>query len=288
MLGICVVYLVPSPDAALLLRLNLEHLAANTIGPYRIYGVALRPPSGLVPRLLNAGVVLPEISAYEPEGYKANRPAAGEHSHYLDQLVDHAFKDGCSCVTTFDMDSWPISKGWDVHYGRFLTPSMPVIAMRRAEVGDEFPNPAFTMVDQGFWRVGQTSFAFFNPRCRYKDRGILARVHSGAGILAELKESDRTYLPLVRTNQWNPHPVMCGIYDHRIFHFGAGSREPVFAGDMKEYDLIDTDLSRSYAKGVNEAKRRFFLECLKASGAEFIRQLMLGELVNKPRKDPGA
>ena len=288
MLGICVVYLVPNPEAQVILRLHLRHLAANTTGPYRIYGVALRAPEGLVPVLLESGVALPEVAPYEARKYKGNLNAAGEHSHYLDQLVDIAFEDGCSCVTTFDMDSWPITKGWDSHYRKFLSPAMPVIAMRRAETGDEFPNPSFTMIDRGFWRAGQTSFALFNPRCRYKDGGLPIRLHSGAGILAELKEGGRTFLPLIRTNQWNPHPVMCGIYDHRVFHFGAGSRDPVFGGDKKEYDLIDTDLSRSFAKGINEAKRRFFLECLKKTGTGFIRQLMLGELANQPGKESPA
>jgi hypothetical protein len=280
-LGICVVYLVPSADAELLLQIGLRQLNAMTDGPYRIYGVALRLSDELTHKLRGADVVLPEIPPYKPDEYAGNRKAAGEHSHYLDQLVDFAFKDGCSRVATFDMDSWPLAQGWNSHYARFLTPDIPVVAMRRAETGDEFPNPAFTMIHDSFWRPGQTSFAFFNPRSRCQGKGVIARAHSGAGLLAELADSGKTFLPLIRTNQWNPHPIMCGIYDHRIFHFGAGSRRPAFAADKQDYNIINTELSVAYAKTINEAKRAFFLECLKRVDSEFMRQLAFGGPANQ-------
>ena len=146
MLGICVVYLVPDADAEFLLKMHLANLKATTEGPYRVYGVALRMAPGHEQYLRNAGVVLPEVPPHDPENYKRNNREAGEHSHYLDQLVDVAFGDGCTHVATFDMDSWPIAKGWDSHYRKFLAPPIPVIGMRRTETNDEFPNPAFTLM----------------------------------------------------------------------------------------------------------------------------------------------
>lgn len=67
---------------------------------------------------------------------------------------------------------------------------------------------------------------------------------------------------------------MCGIYDHNIFHFGAGSRQPTFSSDEIDYELIDTEISRSYARIINGAKRAFFLKILKDSEQEFMNQLM--------------
>ena len=290
MLGICVVYLAPEadPESDWLLDMNLRQLAATTEGPYRVYGVALRLSEAQAQRLRAAGVVLPAIAPHQPADYEGNRPSAGEHSHYLDQLVDAAFDDGCSCVATFDMDSWPISKRWDRHYRRFLGPEIPLVAMQRLETGDHFPNPAFSLIDRSLWRRGETSFAYFNPRGPHADPGVVARAHSGTGLLAELRKRDKAFLPLLRTNQWNPHPVMCGIYDHRIFHLGAGSREPRFNTDKQEYDMIDTDLSRNYAGAANRAKRSFFIGCLKSAAPAFLAQLMRGEQYAPPPEAPKA
>ncbi len=286
MLGICVVYLVPEGESNLLLKLHLHQIASTTEGRYRVYGVALRAAEDLTRKLRDSGVNLPGIPEYVSGTYRAGTEVASEHSYYLDQLTDHAFRDGCTHVATFDMDSWPIQNGWNSYYSRFLTLDVPVVALQRAELEDEFPNPAFTLMNAGFWRTGKTSFSFGNPRFIY-NKGVLSRFHSGAGILAELKMGKRKFLPLIRNNRWNPHPVMCGIYDHRIFHFGAGSRQPSFVTDRKEFQMIDTDISRSYVKAVNEAKRDFFLAALENSGAEFIRQLTYGEFVNQvPAKDP--
>lgn len=182
-LGICVVYLVLDKNAEFLLEMNLQHLLSYTDAPYKIYGVALRLSDDLTNKLRENGVILPEIPEFKLAEYKDNAKGAGEHSYYLDQLVDFAFMDGCTHVTTFDMDSWPISKGWNTFYYRFLTEDTPVIAMQRYEIKDNFPNPAFTMIHRSFWRIGQSSFAFFNSRCIYKRGGkSISRPQSGAGI----------------------------------------------------------------------------------------------------------
>ena len=285
MLGICIVYLAPDKDAAFLLKMNLAHLIANTDGQYKIYGVGLRLADDLTHELQESGVVLPQIAEFTPAEYADNAKGVGEHSHYLDQLVDVAFRDGCSHVTTFDMDSWPIAKGWNSYYYRFLTPGIPVIAIQRVETKDNFPNPAFTMMHKSAWRLQESSFAIFNPRCTYKLEGLgLSRTQSGAGILAELRRNTKRFFPLLRTNRWNPHPVMCGIYDQRIFHFGAGSRQPTFAGDDDEYELTDAEISRAYVLRVNGAKRAFFLNRLGSSSTEFINELAYGEIVNRVKR----
>ena len=277
MLGICVVYLAGKTDGEFLLKMHLLHLASNTSGPYRIYGVALRLADPLVRVLQEGGVALPELPAFEPGNYEGNAKGSGEHSHYLDQLVDFAFQDGCTLVATFDMDSWPIAKAWDAYYRRFLSADIPVVAMQRVETGDNFPNPAFTLMQAGFWRTGKTSFAIFNVRDQTERQGIvISRPQSGAGIHAQLTSDGKKFLPLVRSNAWNPHPIMCGIYDRRIFHLGAGSRQPTFTSDAKEYDVIESEMSRSYARAINGAKRAFFIYLLKSSADEFLRQLALG------------
>jgi hypothetical protein len=69
---------------------------------------------------------------------------------------------------------------------------------------------------------------------------------------------------------------MCGIYDGRIFHFGAGSRQPMFLSDANDYELINAEISKVYVKTINGAKRLFFLEQLKSSRNEFINLLVRG------------
>lgn len=269
MLGICVVYLVPDADSDCLLDLSVARLRATTSGPFRLYAaVARRSRPGTAARLREAGVELPPIERFHEGG-------TVEHAYLLDALVDHAVRDGCTHVVTFDMDSWPVVEGWDAQCRAELGPSVPVVAALRAEVHANFPFPGFTFMDGAFWEAGRSSFSV-ELRRRFAD-GILARIprhtETGAGILAQLLEQGQEWVRLPRSNAWDPHRVMCGLYGNRIFHLGAGSREPAYESDRLEFGLNDSPLREGYRLAVNGARRAFLLGLLQEREHELLEQL---------------
>jgi len=54
-------------------------------------------------------------------------------------------------------------------------------------------------------------------------------------------EGEPIWLPLIRTNRWNPHPLAAAIYGHLFYHHGAGSRTPAFRS--MRYGVYDHFLS---------------------------------------------
>jgi hypothetical protein len=277
MLGICVVYLVPDRESEMILKLSLRQLSATTRSEYRIYGVALRMDAAQIAPLDGHGVLLPDIPSFETTEYFGTaHPQSGEHIHYLDHLVDHAVRDGCTHIAIFDMDSWPISLGWDQHYIRLLNDATPVTAIVREELQDNFPHPSFTLFRSDFWSAGQSSFGVYQ-RLQYQEvvvNRISRAIEPGAGIFAALATSNRRCHALLRSNTWNPHFLMCGIYDRRIFHFGAGSRTPHFAADEKEYLEHGNEVRRTHQMFLNRSNRKFFLDMLFNRQGPFIQALI--------------
>ena len=271
MLGICVVYLVPDTESSVLLRLSLEKLRAYTSGDFKIYGYPLRmEPDNL--EILRKFMV--EISDQQPESGPCTHISL-EHSYYLDYLVDRAFAEGCTYVATFDPDSWPLVQDWNKWYQENLTTEIPVAAIVRSEMGDNFTLSAFTMIHNSFWRTGESSFntqlrAHFHPDI---EKMITRSGETGAGIYAQLIRDNQSFLPLYRTNTWNPHIVMCGVYGNTVFHLGAGSRKPRFITDQNEFSLNGDAIRNRYCTAVNSAKRKFYINALTRHEEEFMQSL---------------
>lgn len=269
MLGICVIYLVPDAESACLLPLSIRQIKLHTRGDYRIYGCALRLGDDQVAHLHREGVELPELTPSPTTG-------RAEHAHYLDRLVDHAFAEGCSHVATFDMDSWPICEDWNGICEGLVSEHVPVASVVRAEIGDDFPFPALTYLTREFWKAGQSSFSA-TQRGRSADehpRDDNRLQETGSGILAQLRQEGRTFAPLYRTNTWDPHPIMCGVYADLVFHLGAGSRAPHFVTDREEFSRNGSAVRDGYRLHVNAARREFFLAELQVRHDSFMRELV--------------
>lgn len=269
MLGICVVYHIPSPAVSHLLDVSIARIRATTRGAYRLYGAAaFHSAPDTVDRLRAAGVELPPIEPLEGGGPR-------EHAHLLDRLFDHAVQEGCTHVVSFDMDSWPVVGGWDIQSRAQVSETVPVVAAMRSEVAANFPFPGFTLIDARFWQPGHSSFAL-DQRRRF-DPALAAQVsrpgESGAGILAQLLEEDKGWIRLTRSNAWDPHGVMCGLYGDRVFHLGGASRQAVFWSDEAEFGIGDSVLRGEYRLAVNAARRAFFLGLLPQRETELVDEL---------------
>lgn len=269
LLGICVPYLVLNDVGWRLLEVSIERIRRRTHGPYRLYGaVALRNPPDLAARLRAAGVVVPDIAPFEHPGIR-------EHSYLLDMLADHAIADGCTHVASFDMDSWPVADGWDQLCREEVSAHTPLVAAVRTEIHANYPFPGFTFFRSDFWEPGRSSFCA-NLRAQLPDevvRQVTRPTETGGGILAHLLHQGKSWVQLPRSNVWNPHPVMCGVYGDRIFHVAAGSRSPKFESDHAEYLLNDSDLRERFRTAMNTAMMDFLLDEVFEREDAFIEEL---------------
>lgn len=267
MIGICIVFLMTDEWGEFLAATAVRQLEATATGPFRIYGHALRADQTQMHFLSGLKVTFPKL----PPAPAAPETISKEHSYLLDQLTSIAFADGCRAVATFDMDSWPILRGWDRQYAALVNEQVPVVAMVRTEFQDNFPFGAFTLLDKSFWKPGRSSFASNNPR------SLSSRPsETGSGILDQLASEGQRFYRLERTNRWNPHPIIAGVYDDAVFHLGAGSRAPVFISDEAQYDLEGRPGRREFATAMNGAARETVLTALKSGHDAFITELIGG------------
>ena len=284
-LGICIVFLVRDTDADgyALLDACIERIARHTRGPYRLYGSCPDGDAGTLRRLHEHGVTIVPVAGRHPH-------ISQEHSMLLDRLVDRAVADGCTHVATLDMDSWPVHDGWDGLYADAIDARAPVAAIVRTELGDNFPFAAFTFLPATFWRVGESSFST-EQRATFAaaDADASSRPgETGSGILAQLRRDGQQFLRLERSNRWDVHPLIAGLYDGTIFHLGAGSRQPVFVIDEQTYALNGSPLRRRFADYMNAQLREFALRQVLAHHDEFVDQLAGGarEPLVPIRSDP--
>jgi hypothetical protein len=151
----------------------------------------------------------------------------GEHKDKLDELgrrvVDSMANADDDILIFFDGDAFPV---------RALMPyivdalqAVPLAAICREEMPDEdFPHPSFCVTTVGFWKeIGGTWQLSSDPAARRNDLGCRLR--------DLLRERGIEWRRLLRSNEFNPHPVLFGLYGGLIYHHGAGFRRPVTALD---------------------------------------------------------
>lgn len=101
----------------------------------------------------------------------------------------------------------------------------PLAAVRRDEnLGDLQPHPCFCVTTCGFWhdlggdwREGGT----------WVNAAGAVTTDVGGTLLHQLDDGGIKWEPLLRTNTVDPDPPWFGVYEHRIYHNGAGFRERV-------------------------------------------------------------
>ena len=144
----------------------------------------------------------------------------GNHAAKLNELASIIAQDASpSDILIFlDGDAFPV---------RSLSPwvedilaTFPLVAIRRDEnLGDCQPHPSFCATTVGFWKEIEGDWL---PGGAWVNTAGREVVDTGGNLLVKLRDSGIEWLPLLRTNTFNPHPVWFGIYDHRIYHHGAG------------------------------------------------------------------
>jgi hypothetical protein len=268
-IGICVVYMAGTPEQFGLLERSIAELQRMTAGPYRIYGIVPGNDPAVQRRLKRHPVT---IVTGPSERYTIMHE---EHSRLLDLLVDRAVADGCSHIATFDMDSWPLLRGWDTAYPALLTEAAPVVAILRNELGDNFPFAAFTLFPATFWQPGNSSFLVNLRGPSDPDAAPLAsRPETGSGILAQLARAGQGLHRLERSNVWDIHLIFGAVYDNTIYHLGAGSRRPKTKFDAQIYRTEGDPVRMRFADEMNAAQSGFAIDQTLARYEDFIHALI--------------
>lgn len=231
-LGIVVVYLVDAGNERLL-ETHLRFIRENTRADYEIHGVATRLTAE-ARRMLEAepAVRLHSLPAGDERGHH-------EHSRHLEALVAKALDSGCTHLATFHVDSFPIAEGWEGTVAAKLSAQSPVCAVLEPGDGDTPARPSSVLLfcEAAWWRQARPAF-YPDPATLEREdfRAFLARHgqtvrHSGIGIGWALHQRGESWTPLTRSNRWNPHPVLAGVYGGVVFHLGAAARRASFASD---------------------------------------------------------
>lgn len=111
----------------------------------------------------------------------------------------------------------------------------PLAAVRRDEnAGDRQPHPCFSFTTCGFWRdicgdwrKGGTWTNSFGHTV----------TDVGGNLLHILDERGVDWLPLLRTNTFDPHPLWFAVYAHRVYHHGAGFRSRHSRADFADDEV---------------------------------------------------
>ncbi len=200
----------------------------------------------------------------------------GEKLNVLARMVAEEAKPS-DTIIFLDSDAFPIRP-----LDRWLEDTLevhPLIAVQRQEnFGDLRPHPSFCATTVGFW----TDISGDWNRDVWTTPSGFALADAGTQVLNALEERSVDWLPLVRTNTHDSHPLWFGVYGHYIYHHGAGSR--------RKWSVIDdqkvfTDASKSdpslgsLSTKVRQDPTRLLrlrprdLEVLPAASARTVRQI---------------
>ncbi|MDX1409194.1 MAG: hypothetical protein R3330_13700, partial [Saprospiraceae bacterium] len=120
-----------------------------------------------------------------------------------------------------DGDAFPLKPVRDT-LGPLLE-TYPLVAVQRPEnLGECQPHPCFCATTIGFWkRIGGTwakGYTWINAMGN-PDTDV------GGELLGILERTGTRWLPLLRSNTVDLHPVFFGLYANFIYHHGSGFRQ---------------------------------------------------------------
>ena len=109
-----------------------------------------------------------------------------------------------------------------------------LLAIKRPEnCGDPHPHPCFCVTTVGTWRSLPGDWGEGHRWVGPRDELI---TDVGANLLLRLEETGTPWVPVLRSNRRDRHPLMFGVYGGAIYHHGAGFRYPLARVDMAHFD----------------------------------------------------
>jgi hypothetical protein len=153
----------------------------------------------------------------------------GQHAEKLDTLasvvIEELSKSDDDILIFLDGDAFPIRP-----IDKFVLDVLsewPLAAVCRRELpGEDFPHPSWCFTKVELWRQlpGTWSLSSFD-----NDR----RNDMGAELRDLLEANGTPWHELHRSNLFDIHPVLFGIYASKVYHHGAGFRAPITSIDRR-------------------------------------------------------
>ena len=246
-------------------RLQIEQLRRHTRDGYRVYafGNALMPEHEAFLR------DCPEVTYFS----SADVPNSNfEHVWPLRNWLARIALREHRIIVHLDSDAFPVADDWLSFTARRLNRRCPVVAVKRVENGDHHSDRCFlTYTRDGFRR-----HAF--------DFSKVGVVDSGGGISAYIEKQGLRWHTMLRSNGFDYHPLIAGIYDDRIYHHAAGSRMPRFRSNensqaQEQHWRREQAIHRILMRRVFERTDEFLGE-LRGSRAPFDLAGVLADALN--------
>jgi hypothetical protein len=113
----------------------------------------------------------------------------------------------------------------------------PLIAVQRQENnGDQQPHPCFCLTTVKFW---ESIGGDWRPGGYWMDHSGRRITDVGGKLKDILEEGGHSWLPLLRSNQKDLHPLWFAVYGGMAYHHGAGFRDQLCRLDaMRGIDLF--------------------------------------------------
>jgi hypothetical protein len=183
---------------------QLRYLERNIDRPYRVYAAL----EGIDPAEWERFHFAADLQGTHPQKLNALAAIVTERAAPDDILV---FIDG---------DALPVQPigPWMEH----LLGSYPLVAVRRDEnLGDRQPHPCFSFTTCAFWKEIRGDWGKGGTWTNSLGDTV---TDVGGNLLHKLDDRGVDWLPLLRTNTVDVHPLWFAVYGHRVYHHGAGFR----------------------------------------------------------------
>jgi hypothetical protein len=167
-------------------------------------------------------------------------PAYGAYfDHVFDQTGSHADKLNGLAVEIaaeaaegdllmfLDGDAFPIADPGPLIASGLA--SAPLLAVQRAECCGKQPHPCFCVTDVATWQ-GLPGDWGRGPSWIGLRNELVTDV--GGNLLSQLELTNTPWTRVLRSNRYNLHPLLFGIYGDTLYHHGAGFRDPRTRIDM--------------------------------------------------------
>jgi hypothetical protein len=153
--------------------------------------------------------------------YSSTEPVK-DHATKLNLLSDviaFAAAEDSDPLIFIDGDAFPIAPLDDMLES--LKSEAPLVAVRRAELGDPQPHPCFCLTTVGFWRrIGGD----WHPGHKWENTAGRKVTDVGGNLLRLLDGGAIAWRALERSNTVNLHPLYFGVYGDVVYHQGGGFR----------------------------------------------------------------
>lgn len=211
--------------------------------------------------------------------------ALGHHPGKLNLIAMEvaAVCDEKDLLMFLDGDAFPIADPMPVV--RDGLSKADLVAVQRLEnLNDPQPHPCFAVCRVGDWLDfhGDWSGGYAWPNSRW---GTMT--DTGGNLLRILELEDRKWVPLLRSNTVNPHPLWYAIYAGIVYHHGAGFRSPISrhdaAGQPAEWwpRLAHVELLGAPLKALNELRTNRWFDARERQ-AEAQSQSIYKEIMSNP------